>query len=149
MNSTLLTEKLNNKQDIASNVKSFWNNYFGTPTCRQIFLTEEINYPFWENKNQFQTDFCAYHGVITAIDSNFVTVNIENPYSDQSECYILERKLFDFCINIEDMVEIIVENIPGQTCIKTHKYIKNQYYSDKENCIISKIIRNINEEDDF
>jgi len=149
MNSVLLTEKLNGKQDVANNVKSFWSDYFGILPCKQIFLTEEINYPFWESRNQLQTDSCTYYGVITAIDNNFVTINIENPYSDQSECYMLERKLFDFCINVEDMVEIIVENIPGQSCIKTRKYIKNQYYRDKENYIIDKIVRNANEEDDF
>ena len=99
--------------------------------------------------HNIQIDTTIYRAVVTDIDNINVIVNIENPFADQSECYVLERTLFDFDVKINDWIEVIIENIPGQSCIKTRKYIKSLYYKDKENQVISNILKNIDEEDDF
>ena len=149
MNNTLLAKELNNKQSIASGVKSFWADYFNLEKDINIIPMRFVDYPFWEEKGQQQLETNIYRAVVTDIDNSYVTVSIENVNDYQAECYILERKLFDFSVKVEDIVELVVENMPGQSCIKTRKYIKNQYYKDKEDNIISKILKNIDEEDDF
>lgn len=147
--SIFIAKELNNIQNSANSIKEFWLNYFDIKPISEELPIKHIDYPFWEDRGQTQIDTTIYRAVVTDIDNSNVIVNIENPFADQSECYVLERTLFDFDVKINDWIEVIIENIPGQSCIKTRKYVKSLYYKNKENQVISNILKNIDEEDDF
>ena len=143
----LLAKELDNKQTAANEMISFWSSYLKVKPAN-VFKIKNVVYPFWESRKE-QVETNIYNSVITDIENKQVTVEIENPYTGDSECYVLEQDLFDFSINIGDIVELIIEKTLGNFSIKTRKYIKTQYYKEKEDAIKKKILKNIDEEDDI
>ena len=147
MNSVLITKELDNRQNTANNMIAFWSSCIKAKPIN-VFKIKKTVYPFWESRKE-QVETNIYHPVITDITNEQVTVEVENIYTGDSECYVLEKDLFDFSINIGDMVELIVEKTPGNFSIKAKKYIKTQYYKEKEDTVIKRILKNIDEEDDI
>lgn len=144
-----LIKQFEDKELSAKYVRKLWFS------CSKIKQNSTIprkkrNYAFWENKKNSAIESTTYVAVITDINdiNNNVTICIENTREDQPECYVLNRKLFDFNINVEDFVRITVINEPGSYCIKTQEYVKSQSCKDEEDDIIQKILAS-NDEDDF
>ena len=98
--SIFIAKELNNIQNSANSIKEFWLNYFDIKPISEELPIKHIDYPFWEDRGQTQIDTTIYRAVVTDIDNSNVIVNIENPFADQSECYVLERTLFDFDVKI-------------------------------------------------
>lgn len=144
----LLLKQLDDKELAAKYVKNLWFNCSKIKQSSTIQRTKR-DYAFWENRKNSEIESITYVAVVTDINNSNVTICIENTKEDQPECYVLNRKLFDFNISVEDFVRITIINEPGLFCIKPQEYIKSQYYKDKENNIIQKILDSDDYEDDF
>ena len=143
----LVAEVLNDKKQSVSNAINFWQSadiYFK----EKSYTLQNFDYPFWNDVSK-QSDISIYRGVVSLIEKDKITVELDNAEENQLECYSFPRNFFDFRVEQDEIIELVVEKKYGECSIKPKKYEKPYYYINKENQIINKIVNLMDEDDDF